>query len=307
MKTFIVLLLSLLLYYSSFAQGCADAGFCTADHFKPNATSDTAKLYRGQLKIGHSYGLAQFGVHVFSPYIEYRFSITPKFHFTFKVLGAIRAGELVTVAHFSDLISTVNYSINQEWSVIGGFKIPFKAGNLARNGAVLPMSYQTSLGTFDAIAGAVWNGKKISITAAVQQPLSQNQNTFLNETNSFNKLYYSTNSYQRKGDVLLRVSYPIQSKNLKSTFTPSLMPIYHLGNDFYTNSKGERVEIFHSEGLTLNIGAFWYYRLSKRNALELSLGFPVISRNARPDGLSQFAFTIDYIFLLHPKKEAEHK
>lgn len=304
---FVFILVAFFFYYKTFAQGCADAGFCTADHFKPNATSDSAQLYRGQLKIGHSYGLAQFGVHVFSPYIEYRFSITPKLHFTNKVLGAVRAGELATVAHFSDLISTVNYSINQRWSVIGGFKIPFNAGNLSSNGEVLPMSYQTSLGTFDAIAGAVWNGNKISVTAAFQQPLSQNQNKFLNETNNYKKPYYATNNYERKGDVLLRVSYSMKSKNLQSTFTPSFMPIYHLGNDFYTNSKGERVEILQSEGLTLNIGAFWNYRLSNRNALELSLGFPVISRNVRPDGLSQFAFTIDYLVLLHPKKVAGNK
>jgi hypothetical protein len=304
MRVIIILTLSFFIYHNAFAQGCADAGFCTADNIKPNPTSDTSNTYRAQLKIGHSYGLAQFGVHVFSPYIEYRLSVSQKLNVTAKLLGAFKVGELATVANFSDVIVTGNYKINPRFSVIGGFKAPFNAGNLSQNGKVLPMSYQSSLGTFDFIGGAVWQGNKITITAAVQQPLTQNKNTFLNATNSFNKPYYSTNNYVRRADVLLRLSYPMVSRNQKSTFTPSVMPIYHLGNDLYTNSLGKEVEILESTGLTLNLGGFWYHRLNERNALELSLGFPVVSRNSRPDGLSQFAFTVDYIVMLQPKKKA---
>jgi hypothetical protein len=291
--------------YIAAAQGCADAGFCTADNIKPNERVDTSNQYKGQLKIGHSYGLAQFGVHVFSPYIEYKIALTPKLSFTNKLLAVYRTGELTSVLGLSDVISTLNYAVHSKLSLIAGVKFPLNKSDLKYNGVVLPMSYQTSLGTYDFILGTTWRFNRFALTAAYQQPFTQNNNSFLNEPANpaaYNKPYYSTNQYQRKADVLFRLSYPIQSKRSKTIITPSIMPIYHLANDTYTDSKNQEVIIQNSKGLTLNIGAFMYHQINERNAIELSLGAPIVSRKARPDGLSQFAFTVDYLIQLHKKK-----
>ena len=79
------------------------------------------------------------------------------------------------------------------------------------------------------------------------------------------------------------------------SFTYSLLPIYHLKNDEYTNAEKKIVEIKNSKGLTLNTNVFVNYRINNKSAIEISTGFPLIARKVRPEGLSQFAITIEFI------------
>jgi len=50
-----------------------------------------------------------------------------------------------------------------------------------------------------------------------------------------------------------------------------------------------------SKGLTLNTNIITNYKISSKTTFELTSGFPVIARKVRPDGLSQFAVTIELI------------
>lgn len=106
--------------------------------------------------------------------------------------------------------------------------------------------------------------------------------------------YLSTQGYHRNGDILVRLSYPVNSGNKKITLIPSVLPIYHLGNDSYIDNTGQRAEIIGSGGLTLNLNLFLRYRVSESNHIEISAGAPVIARTARPDGLSQFSIGVEY-------------
>jgi hypothetical protein len=69
--------------------------------------------------------------------------------------------------------------------------------------------------------------------------------------------------------------------------TPSLLPIYHVANDRYTDELGVEQVIAGSQGLTFNANMFIGYKIAEHNAIQLSVGFPLIVRNARPDGLTR--------------------
>ena len=68
------------------------------------------------------------------------------------------------------------------------------------------------------IFGIGYEIKKIQFIAAIQQPLTQNSNQFIATSypiDSKLRTFQSTNKFQRSGDILLRVSYPI---NITSKF-----------------------------------------------------------------------------------------
>ncbi len=159
------------------------------------------------------------------------------------------------------------------------------------------MDYQSSLGTVDLLAGVGFSVQKVQLVFAWQQPLTQNQNTFLADdypSTSALSRFPSTNQFKRSGDVLVRVSYPFRLSD-KVQFTTSLLPIYHLANDTFINEQGIETEIEGSEGLTLNFNAFLDYQLSEKSALQLNVGFPTVVRDTRPDGLTRsFIATVEY-------------
>jgi hypothetical protein len=84
----------------------------------------------------------------------------------------------------------------------------------------------------------------------------------------------------------MRISYPISLRE-NIIFTPGLLPIYHLGEDEYTDMDGMVKSIQGSDGLTLNATLFMDIALSLSSSLELNVGFPFIVRDTRPDGLTR--------------------
>lgn len=151
------------------------------------------------------------------------------------------------------------------------------------------MDYQSSLGTFDLILGAGYKFRKVQTVVAYQQPLVQNNNTFLaTQYPSDSPLsdFQSTNQFQRRGDLLLRISHPTHSAK-KVTITPSLLPIYHLGNDTYVDELGSTREIDGSNGLTLNANLYLDLEIGRASIIQVNLGMPFVVREARPHGLTR--------------------
>ena len=178
-----------------------------------------------------------------------------------------------------------------------GAKIPLTDGNTLKDGLPLPMDYQSSLGTIDLIVGLAYGVGGVQLAAALQQPLTQNENTFLVKAYAGDTRYADfqpTNQFKRKSDVLLRGSYPIPAGS-KFKISPSLLLIYHLGNDEYTGELGKKLEIKGSSGLTLNTNVYLDYEVNLHNAFQLSLGIPFIVRDVRPDGLTRsFVANLEY-------------
>ena len=279
----------------SYGQGCSDAGFCTINSFKPNGT-DSTEVFNSQLKIGAFYGNADKSILVYGSYLEYNRQFIQKFGLDAKLTSIAQSGNGIEVFGLSDIYINTNYKASERVKFTFGAKIPLSKANKTKDNLPLPMDYQASLGTFDLILGIGYEINKIQFVAAIQQPLTQNDNQFIATNYPINaelSTFQSTNKFQRAGDILVRVSYPFEI-NPKFKLTPSILPIYHLTNDKFTDVNIEK-KIIGSQGLTLNGNLYLDYEMNGKSSIQLNLGMPFIVRDARPDGLTRsFIANLEY-------------
>ncbi len=280
----------------TYGQGCSDAGVCTVNSFKPEA-ADSIPLQKNRLKAGVFYGSADYSISVAGAYLEYNRQINEPFSMDVRLTSLSQSGNDISVFGLSDLYLSANYQVSDKTVVTLGTKIPLTDGNVTKDMLPLPMDYQSSLGTFDLIAGVGFTINNLRIIAAFQQPLTQNSNEFLAENypaNSILRTFQTTRNFKRNGDIILRVAYPIKVGD-SFKITPGLLPIYHLANDKFTDAAGAEQEIEGSQGLTLNGNLYFDYEINHRNALQLNLGVPFIVRDQRPDGLTRsFVVNLEY-------------
>ena len=280
----------------SYGQGCSDAGICTMGSFKPHS-ADSTEILDNQFKFGAFYGIADHSISAYGSYLEYNRQLGEKFGIDAKLTSLAQNGNGISVFGLSDIFLNANYKASEKVKITLGGKIPLSKANKTNDDLPLPMDYQASLGTYDLIFGIGYEIENIHLAAAVQQPLTQNDNQFIAGAypeNSELREFRTTNEYQRAGDVMLRASYPVNI-NTEFKLTPSLLPIYHLANDKYTDESGVEQEITGSQGLTLNANVFLDYVVNSKNIIQLSLGMPFIVRDARPDGLTRsFIANLEY-------------
>lgn len=292
-------------YVSSRAQGCSDAGVCTLHSIKNNAEAHESKNgKKNDLTIGFGYGKGERSTDNYTGYLEYTRSLGRNTSLTGKLGYSFINGELANTSGLSDLFLSVNHAFGtkDKWkkSFVIGVKLPFDGADIAERGIHLPMPYQTSLGTVDLVLALNYNRNNFGATLALQQPVkSMNENKFLPSYYPSEPLasrYWPTNGFDRKGDLVGRISYSIKTGE-RFSIRPSLLGIYHLANDTYLNEMDKRVSFENSTGLTLNANLFVDYRLKKGNGFELSLGAPFVVREQRPDGLTRkFVASIEYQF-----------
>ncbi len=281
------------------AQGCSDAGFCTINAFKPQILSEQ-ESFKNYAKVGTFLGKADRAISVAGSYVEFGRQLSQTVGVDTKLTTLAQSGTEYSGYRFADLFINSHWQVNKQLKFTLGTKIPLSKANQTYKGFDLPMDYQSSLGTFDLVVGLGFVLQKVQFVAAFQQPLSQNNNRFLVSNFSSSGLFQdfqSTNKFQRSGDVLLRVSYPIPSIS-KLRITPSLLPIYHLSNDKFTDATNVVKEIVGSKGLTLNGNIYVDYVLNASNSVQLNVGMPFVVRDARPDGLTRsFIANIEYRLL----------
>ncbi|MBL7798716.1 MAG: hypothetical protein JNJ90_19620 [Saprospiraceae bacterium] len=278
------------------SQGCSDAGVCTLNGFKPQESGDATGPMQNQVKAGVSFGGADNSISILSNHLEYNRQFGDKLSADLRLTSLSQSGNGISRFNLSDIYLTANYAASEMARFTAGLKIPLNSANTEHDGIPLPMDYQSSLGTFDLVLGFGFAIRKLQLAVALQQPLTQNENVFLAANSPAEALreFPSTNQFQRSGDVLLRLSYPL-SLGEKLTLTPSVLPIFHLANDKYTDETNVEREIEGSQGLTLNANAFLDYNLSESSALQLGVGLPLVVRDARPDGLTRsFLASLEY-------------
>ena len=280
----------------SFGQGCSDAGFCTIHSFKPIST-DSSGVLRNQFKIGTFLGNADNSISVYGGYFEYSKQLNSKFGLDTKLTTIAQTGNEISVFSLSDIFVNANYKATERLKFTFGAKIPLSQANKTKDNLPLPMDYQPSLGSFDLIFGVGYKIKKMQFVAAIQQPITQNDNRFLATNYPFTakfRTFQSTNKFERAGDVLLRISHPL-SINSKLKLTPTILPIYHLNNDKYVDEFDVKKEIIGSKGLTLNGNFYLDYNVAENRTIQFNFGMPLIVRDARPDGLTRgFIANLEY-------------
>jgi hypothetical protein len=283
------------------AQGCSDAGFCTIGNMNQHNDVSAKKQ---KLTLIVSNGVGDENVFVFTPGIQYDNQLNKNWAIQAKLTGNYANGNLGTATGLGDIFLSATYSLNKKnnWqtSFLLGTKLPLNNSDIRFDDKPLPMQYQSSLGTADILAGVTFKNNKWLFATALQQPLSgTNRNTFLPDywNTAAAKKYLPTNTFKRKGDVLLRAGYTIVEKN-KLDINIGLLGIYHLGEDTYINGNvsNAAIALNGSEGLTLNGTAALHYAVNNKFSIGLSGGVPFVVRDIRPDGLTrEFVLSPEFI------------
>jgi hypothetical protein len=293
-----ILVLPIFFSSDSFSQGCSDAGFCTIGALKPSLATDKALNNKGVHRISFltPFGQGDENVFVWNPGLQYDYISSTGWSLQAKVTGNYASGNLGTANGAGDIYLSASKAgkLNERWNFTPtiGVKIPLSQSNISEAGMPLPMQYQSSLGTFDVIAGLTFSDKHWQFSAGYQQPLSgENKNGFLPEywngkPESMN--YPPSFMFDRKGDLLLRALRGFGNRN-DLNFNAGLLAIYHLGEDQYTNPfEGNKVlPVNGSSGLTLNLTGAAYWQAGKRTRVGITAGVPLIVRDVRPDGLTR--------------------
>jgi hypothetical protein len=214
-------------------------------------------------------------------------------------------GRLATTSSLGDisLCLTRNIYTSDRFDLnlsVGG-KIPTNSSDLNRDGLPLPMYYQTSLGTYDAIAGLSLVNRRWLFATGIQIPLNQNSNQFIwsawdgTEEESYVDRYNQAKDLKRGIDVMLRVERNFRLSRFN--FSAGLLPIYRIRRDEFTNSTGARVISNDATGLALSGIVTGGYSFNTQSSLRLLLGHKIVQRELNPDGLTrEFVSSISYSY-----------
>ncbi len=305
-RNLLFIILAYIVFNSSgYSQGCSDAGFCTIDLLKDHSMPGDEDDLKNTFKAGLTYGVGDFNINIIGPYLEYGNNISENLSLSAKVTFASTSGELNSNSNFSDIFLTSTYQLKKSSAYniafVTGVKIPLSTSNIKDEDQPLPMNYQSSLGTFDFIFGLNFLYKDLGVSLAVQQPVVDiNENTFFatDDVNSPEAKYHSTNSFIRKGDILNRISYNLTVLKDKLSIRPSILSIYHIADDSFTDQNDIEQDIDGSAGLTLNGNIFLIFNISDTKNIEVVAGSPFITRESRPDGLTrEFVLGLEYKML----------
>lgn len=289
MKKTLALCIFLLAHIFVNAQGCSDAGFCTAPGFAP--LGDTSSAFHVGLKL--SLESTEPGALLISPQLNVGFALTDAINAEVKLpFWMINDAALGNNYNISDPVVAFTFLVseknNGKLSINAGARIGIS--NATANGlgdTNLPMDYQNSLGTTDLLLGMNYQKNNFSVTLGLQYPIWQyNQNTavvykYINNPNlaDFNL------EYKRKADVMLRIDKKWAYKKFR--FRAGILPIYHVADDEIVSTKISAVTVIKgSAGFTVNIPlGVWYTH--NQWIFGLDLGFPIVTREERPDGLTR--------------------
>lgn len=300
------------------AQGCSDAGVCTAGPIGeiPLLLRDSASVTaepRHLLRFTFSYAVGEQGTTVIQEVAEVSLGLTRRLGLQLRLPFQQASGELGQVNGVGDPVATLSYAVwrrdahrpdggRPRWAgarrldVLLGVKAPSnKADATTADGKPLPMPYQTSLGTIDLLAGLSYRNDRWSLALAYQHVLKNtNENGFTHERwmDDMRALgYFESPFLERANDAVARLQYAVPIGRV--TVQPGLLAIVHLGQDRRLASSGNIIgfpgteAVAGSEGLTLNVTVDARWRMSDRWALELSYGSPLVTRTVRPDGLTR--------------------
>lgn len=288
-----------------FGQGCSDAGFCTMGAMKP----DQPYNKKINLKL-RSMELSFYrGTTALTPVIsvitsEFNFSLNSRNSFQLKVPYQMVSGSLGQTSGIGDLslcatrslISSEKFDLN--FSL--GTKIPTNNADKTEAGNPLPMYYQTSLGTYDAIAGISFITRKWLFATGIQHPFNKNKNGFKWDqwpdypNQAYIEKYAPAVDLKRGTDIMLRIERNFRFSQFN--FTIGLLPIYRLNRDEITKN-GARVKVEEGRGLAMSGLISGGYQFNARTGVKFLVGHKLVQREKNPDGLTRELVTsIGYFY-----------
>jgi hypothetical protein len=273
-----------------------------------DSTNETSNMY---LSLSNSIGIGDNSVLINSTGVSLSYS-TNDFTLSVGVPFVITSGDLGSTSGLGDVLITLGTNLYSDgdlsWNATFGGKIATNNADLKNGeGLPMPMVNQTSQGTNDMIFLTSLRSGDWQVTTGVQTPLNRNENSFTNEivfeefspeTEDYfsnRGIYESSRNFKRGSDVMLKIEKFFElNDDLK--LMGGVLPVYRLENSVYENeTTGNDIEIIDSDGLTVNIIGSMDYRVSDVSSFKLNLGFPVLTRTVRADGLTRaIVATISY-------------
>lgn len=313
MKLYISILFLLLLNAGELkAQGCSDAGVCSvggATQYPNDSTTtnqDEPALF--VFRATTSFSSGEQGVLSFQEIPEVEFYLSKRTQLLTRIPFSINAGNLGTTSGIGDPyigFSTTVFALKTgKISFSGGVKIPAGKTDINAERKPLPMPYQTGLGTTDGLFSVSWLHERLHVAAVYQHIFKQgNTNGFLRsrwEGIKNAQEYFESNRLKRGNDFSLRADYAFNWK--KGKIYTGILSIYRLSEDKITELSGEENQVKGSDGLTLNITASAYYQFTPQQRLTAQIGFPIVVREVRSDGLTRSA-VINLIYAIRINKK----
>lgn len=279
------------------AQGCSDAGFCTMGAMKPDQPYNKKMQVRlRSMELSFYRGTTTLTPIVYVATADMNFSLTSKSTFQVKLPYQAITGRLANTGGLGDisLCYTRNLSSSDAFDVniSLGAKIPSNKSDKSTNGFPLPMYYQTSLGTYDAIAGLSLINRKWLFATGIQVPLNENNNQFLwgrwagsSEDPSYIERYSKANLLKRGTDVMLRAERNFRLSRFNMSF--GLLPIYRITRDKIVEGNGTITRSNEAQGLALSGIMTLGYSFNVRTGIKLLVGHKIVQRKVNPDGLTR--------------------
>lgn len=290
-------LVTLLYMQSVFGQGCSDAGFCTMGAMRPNQASPEGKTIQLKSIEFTSYvGFTKFKDVILSQMIDFNTSIGKNWSVQLKLPYNFVSGPLASTHGLSDISYAITYPVLRKKTyslqlTVGG-KIPTGSSNLSNTeGRPLPMYYQTTLGTFDAVAGASLITRKWLLATGYQMAFNANGNEFLwgkwasSELRDIANEYPLGNQVKRGTDIMGRIERNFRSTKWNAYI--GILAIYRITPDQVVDRFGVRVDAPNTTGAAITGLGGIGYRLSTATALKWMGGHKIINREQNPDGLSR--------------------
>ena len=242
-KLFLVIFSALFPLYV-FSQGCSDAGFCTMGAMKPDQPfARKIKLRLRSIEMGIYQGKTNLQPMIYVFTADLNFSLNSRNSFQVKVPYQAVKGELANTGGIGDLSLSYSRTLfsNESFDINGtiGTKIATNNANLTKDGKPLPMYYQTSLGTYDLVAGISLLSRDWLLATGIQYPFNTIGNQFVwgawadfpdQETI---RSYPKSKDLKRGTDVMIRVERNFRYSRYNLSI--GLLPIYRITKDIITD------------------------------------------------------------------------
>lgn len=302
-----ILLLFLASGFTVLGQGCSDAGFCTMGAMKPDQPyNKRVEIKLKTIEFSYYKGTTSLSPVIQVANIDFTIGLNSRnaiqvkvpYQWVYGTLGKTATLGDLSFCYTRNLYSSDRFDLNASL----GTKLPSNSSDLMNGPNPLPMYYQTSLGTYDFIAGISMITRKWLFATGIQVPLNRNSNKFdwhnpwIGGDSTFQeyvKAYPNSTDLKRGVDVMLRVERNFRLARFN--FSAGLLPIYRIVADEITDFSGNRTSTDAKGNVAKGLAMSWIltagYNFNTHSGVRLLMGQKIVQRDFNPDGLTREVVT----------------
>jgi hypothetical protein len=291
------ILFCLCVFALGFSQGCSDAGFCTMGAMKPNQRLSARNVRLRSIEFTEYFAHQEdLQVKFLNHILDVNFGVGDKTTLQAKFTYAQVFGVLANTNGLGDVSLSASRMLahREHWQLNTtlGAKLPTNAANKSVEGRPLPMYYQTSLGTVDAVAGLSFVTKYLLLATVIQHPFNEVNNSFTwaawkTDDKTLDANHYPiSNGLIRGTDVMFRAEANMGYHRFNMSL--GFLLINRLKKDqIVSPTTKQRVDVAGSDGNANTVLGGLSYQLNAKSNLKLVWGHRVAKRATNPDGLSR--------------------